>query len=48
MFLNTSLIQFQFSKTYQNFLRGEIIIEVPSSDALLTLYENEEFSNYTY
>ena len=28
---------------------GEIIIEVPSSDdALLTLYENEEFSNYTY
>jgi len=28
---------------------GEIIIEVPNSDdALLTLYENEEFSNFTY
>jgi len=28
---------------------GEIIIEVPSSDdALLTLYQNEEFSNFTY
>lgn len=28
---------------------GEIIIEVPNSDdALLTLYQNEEFSNFTY
>jgi 2-polyprenyl-3-methyl-5-hydroxy-6-metoxy-1,4-benzoquinol methylase len=28
---------------------GEIIIEVPSSeDALLTLYENQEFQNFTY
>jgi len=29
--------------------KGEIIIEVPSSDdALLTLYENEAFQNFTY
>jgi predicted SAM-dependent methyltransferase len=28
---------------------GNLIIEVPSADdALLTLYENEEFSNFTY